>query len=334
MFARYLHRHGRRRSGPFQAVHIPGIPEHLVDAELFGYSKGSFTGAIRDEGGRLLRASGGILFLDEVGDLAPAAQAALLRVLETREVIRLGDSRVSAIDVQVVAATNANLVQRVKENSFRLDLYTRLAATVVHLPALATRQTDLPLLLRQLLRRAFLERGLRSGFADLPQGVVEAVAREPWPGNVRELWNYVQRVLDHARGAAPGPADFLGCLATIPASVDQEQPRMATSDRSALELLPHDVVRNAADFLSGLARRELSLLRSALEMTRDPVSGVTNRAKAAALLKGRGRCSTNDFDRWLQRVLAQLAPEEAENLMTQYPDLRTELSSGLRRRPR
>ncbi len=164
LFARFIHRHGPHSKGPFMAVHIPSIAEQLVEGELFGYSKGAYTGALRDEPGRLLRANGGVLFLDEVGDLAPSVQAALLRVLETREVSRLGDGRTSKLKVQVVAATNANIAQMVKDNVFRLDLYTRLASTVVRLPQLSERLDDLEILLRHFVRRGMVDRSRRPQF--------------------------------------------------------------------------------------------------------------------------------------------------------------------------
>jgi DNA-binding NtrC family response regulator len=323
LFARYVHRHGVRRNAPFQAVHIPSIPDHLVEAELFGYSRGAFTGAVKEEEGRLLKAHGGVLFLDEVGDLAPSVQAALLRVLETREVPRLGDGRVMPIDVQVVAATHANLAQRVKENTFRLDLYSRLATTVICLPTLSERLEDMQLLTAHLLRRALMERSLSLRDAAVPDSIVRLLRSQTWPGNLRELWNYIQRVLDLARKEIPNKEHFERSLPSLseglPDGASPRKPEFSNTKR--LALLPQSVVKDAPAFLDEVLLQELSLLWSALEVTRDPVTSSVNRAKAAALLKGRGRCSTNDFDRWVQRIMARLSPVSAEWIRREYPEL-------------
>ena len=322
LFSRFLHRHGPRRDKALQVIHIPGIPANLVEAELFGYAKGAFTGASREEMGRIRRADGGILFLDEVADLTLSAQASLLRVLETREVTRLGDGRTFKADFQVVAATNVNLAQRVKDNLFRLDLYNRLAGTVVHLPTLQERMDDVGLLIRHLLRRAYLDRGIDLPFAELPRGIEDELGSRVWSGNIRELWNYTQRVLDSARRRAPTRQDFLSAL------LRQENPEQpinvlaaAKSKPFDLECLPIDTVRAATAFLEHLALRELALLRSALELTRDPATGLQNRARAAALLKGTARASTNDFNRWVDKVASRLTDETIRLVRLHYPEL-------------
>lgn len=320
LFARYLHRHGVRRTGPFQPVHIPSIPEGLVDAELFGYAKGAFTGALRDEPGRLCQAGGGVLFLDEIGDLRPSSQASLLRVLETREVTRLGDGRTSSIDVQVVAATNANLAQLVKTNQFRLDLYTRLGGSVIQVPSLTERRSDLPLLLRHLQRRAGLQRKLSHPFFSLPLEAIAQAYEQSWPGNIRDLWNFVQRAFDAARGE---PLRAQHYKAAVPDDLLERPSKIAHDNAPRLEGIPEAILRSPGDFLERLILRELSLLYSALDHTRDPLTGAPNRAKAAALLKGRARTSTNDFDRWLRRLLSRLSPERRQALLAIYPDLAT-----------
>lgn len=329
LFARYLHRHGTRRAGPFQPVHIPGIPETLVDAELFGYCKGAFTGALRDEPGRLRRADGGVLFLDEVGDLNPVSQASLLRVLETQEVARLGDGQITRINMQVVAATNVNLAHRIKTNAFRLDLYSRLAGTVIRLPSLTERPSDIELLLRHLIRRACLQRKLAIPFFDIPAGVSEQVRRQPWPASVRDLWNYVQRVLDLSRGQRPTVANYRAALPVAESTgllLNGQEP-VASTESTMLRSLSRSTLQAAADFVERLTLEEFSLLNSALEATRDPLTGTPNRAKAAALLKNKARCSTNDFNRWVARLLDRLSPETARRLSEKYPELVTGLYS-------
>lgn len=326
LFARYLHRHGARRAGPFQAVHIPSIPGQLVEGELFGYCKGAFTGAIRDEPGRLCRANGGVLFLDEVGDLSPTAQAALLRVLESREVTRLGDGRVTRIDIQVVAATNANLSNQVKSNIFRLDLYSRLGGTIVHLPSLVERKRDFALIIRHLFRRAHLERNISRPFLDIPPTVLNELTLYPWAGNVRELWNYVQRVIDTARGKTPTLDLYLDALPDGDIGADGETIKPERHGPSSagimgLARLSDDVVKSPKPYLQELTLREISLLNSALEMTRDPLTGTPSRAKAVALLKGKPRCSTNEFDRWLAHLLNRLPHEQRTWISVSFPDL-------------
>jgi DNA-binding NtrC family response regulator len=329
LFARYLHRHGIRQSGPFQVVHIPSIPEQLVEGELFGYCKGAFTGAVRDEPGRLLRANGGVLFLDEVGDLSSTAQAALLRVLESREVTRLGDGKMSTVDIQIIAATNANLSHLVKSNLFRLDLYSRLGGTIINLPSLAERRDDLSLIVRHLFRRAFIDRNINQSFIDIPETIVDELKRHAWPGNIRDLWNYIQRVLDNARGGRLSLEDYWRALEAselVDNSKDDKQDKqrpqeIAPTTTKGLSSVPAQVVRSPQTYLQELALSEISLLNSALELTRDPVTGIPSRAKAAALLKGKTRCSTNEFDRWLARLLNRLPQEQVAAISESFPDL-------------
>lgn len=320
LFARYLHRQ-RKRTGPFQPIHIPSISGNLVEAELFGYSKGAFTGATRDEPGRIARADGGVLFLDEVGDLSPTAQSALLRVLEAREVTRLGDGRTTRIDVQIVSATNVNLVRAAKNHTFRPDLYTRLSGVVISLPPLASRLDDLDLLLRHMFRRARIERNLALPAFAIPQDIVERLSKMPWDGNMRDLWNYAQRVLNESRNQVPSLADYEAALVHSDEAGEPSGRGESSSSRAVLERLPESVVRNPDAFLTEITLRELSLLYSALELTSDPVSGEPRRAKAAAVLKKKVRCSTNDFDRWVDRLLEKLSPEIAEQLESDYPRL-------------
>jgi DNA-binding NtrC family response regulator len=330
LFARYIHRHGDRREGPFQAVHIPSIPDHLVEAELFGYSRGAFTGAIKDEDGRLCRANGGVLFLDEIADLVPSAQAALLRVLETREVTRLGDGRVKPINVQLVSATNAPVAQRVKENTFRFDLYNRLATSVIHLPNLSERPEDMRLLATHLLRRTLQERSTPHRHLAIPEDVMRLLCVQSWPGNLRELWNFMQRVVDLARKEPPSREHFIRSLPGPSEPVRQSvalSSKNETRGRQILEVLPLSVVKEAPTLLEKVVLQELSLLWSALELTRDPVNGSVNRAKAAALLKGQNKSSTNDFNRWVHRLMSRLSQESAKTVRQDYPELQAESST-------
>jgi len=191
LVARALHRRSRRRDLPFVAVNCTAVPRELMESEFFGHEKGAFTGASARRQGRFQQADHGTLFLDEVGDLDPGIQAKLLRVLQEREVTRVGGERPESIDVRVVAATNRDLEALVKEGRFRDDLYYRLNVIPLRLPPLRERMVDLPALLDHFVR-SFADRYGRP--VPLPPAEVLAAARTyPWPGNVRELRNVCER---------------------------------------------------------------------------------------------------------------------------------------------
>jgi two-component system, NtrC family, response regulator HydG len=191
MFARYLHSSSPRAAEPFVAVNCAAIPPDLVESELFGVEKGAYTGASVSRPGRFERAHGGTLFLDEVGDLPPPAQAKLLRVLQEGELERVGDQRTRKVDVRLVAATNANLQQLVKEGRFRSDLYYRLNAYQVFIPPLRERKEDIsPLAKRFLAKFSALHEKKLLGFSDKAK---RALLEYPWPGNIRELQNMIER---------------------------------------------------------------------------------------------------------------------------------------------
>lgn len=186
--ARALHQASARRAGPFEALNCGAIPAELAEAELFGAEAGAYTGAARPRAGRLEAANGGTLFLDEVGDLPLALQVKLLRVLETRQVVRLGGGRPIALDVRIIAASNIDLEQAVADGRFRADLYWRLAVVLLDVPSLAGRSADIPALVDHFARAQ--RRALR--LTDCGAALLQA---QPWPGNVRELRNLVDRAL-------------------------------------------------------------------------------------------------------------------------------------------
>ncbi len=191
LFARALHAMGARRDRPFIAVNCGAIPAELVESELFGVERGAYTGAQVSRAGRFERAHGGTLFLDEVGELPLPAQAKLLRVLQEGEVERVGDQRTRRVDVRVVAATNAELHERVKEGRFRSDLYYRLNPFQIRIPPLRERKEDISLLAKGFLEKysAINGKSLR-GFSDKAK---RALLTYTWPGNIRELQNMVER---------------------------------------------------------------------------------------------------------------------------------------------
>jgi DNA-binding NtrC family response regulator len=191
LFARALHGMGSRRGEPFVAINCGAIPPELLESELFGVEKGAYTGALVSRPGRFERANGGTLFLDEIGDLPLSAQVKLLRVLQEGEIERLGDQKVRRVNIRLVAATNVDLLQRVKEGRFRADLYYRLNAYQVNIPPLRERKEDVSVLAKRFLEKYSAVHGKKlRGFTDKAK---RALLTYPWPGNVRELQNMVER---------------------------------------------------------------------------------------------------------------------------------------------
>ena len=198
LFAHAIHAQSRRAKGPLVKVNCAAIPATLLESELFGHEKGAFTGAIGARPGRFELADGGTLFLDEIGDLPPEVQAKLLRVLQDREVQRLGATRSRKVDVRIVAATNRDLERRIAEGAFRQDLYYRLAVFVIRIPPLRERREDIPLLVWSIVNRRQAELGRR--IERIPRRSMDALQAYPWPGNVRELENVIERALILSRG--------------------------------------------------------------------------------------------------------------------------------------
>ncbi len=193
IIARALHYKGARAGGRFIAVNGGAIPENLLESELFGYARGSFTGALRDKPGLIEEASGGTFFLDEVGDLGYPLQAKLLRVLQEHEIRRIGETRNRAVDVRFISATNKNLDREVRLGRFREDLYYRLRIVAIDVPPLRERRDDLELLLRHFIARYGEEIGKTRVY--FTPRVMETFLSYAWPGNVRELQNEIQRCL-------------------------------------------------------------------------------------------------------------------------------------------
>lgn len=191
--ARAIHGRGPRAGRPFVAVNGGAIPENLLESELFGYARGSFTGALREKPGLIEEASGGTFFLDEVGDLGYPLQAKLLRVLQEREIRRIGETRNRPVDVRFISATNKDLEREIGLGRFREDLYYRLRIVTIDVPPLRERPDDLEILLHHFVARYSEEIG-RARVYFTPR-VMETLLAYPWPGNVRELQNEVQRCL-------------------------------------------------------------------------------------------------------------------------------------------
>jgi sigma-54 dependent transcriptional regulator, flagellar regulatory protein len=187
--ARAIHAESDRAHGPFVAINCGAIPRELLESELFGHEKGSFTGAHAQRQGRFEEADKGTLFLDEIGDMPADMQVKLLRVLEERSVERVGGRGSIRVDVRVVSASHRDLAVAIDEGRFREDLYYRLAVFPIHLPGLSEHIEDIELLIRHFLRNL----GMAAASLDFAPSAMTALARHPWPGNVRELRNFVER---------------------------------------------------------------------------------------------------------------------------------------------
>ncbi len=205
LLARYLHERSARAGGPFVAVNCAAIPEAILEAELFGHEKGAFTGAVARREGRFARAAGGTLFLDEIGELSPAVQVKLLRVLQEGEYEPVGGDTQRA-DVRIVAATNRELKREVQEGRFREDLYYRLNVIAVTAPPLRARREDVPLLVDHFLGVYSQKNGKPRLSAS--KGALQRLVDYPWPGNVRELENVIERAVVLCRGEQLGPEDL------------------------------------------------------------------------------------------------------------------------------
>lgn len=214
--AQAIHAASPRRQQPFVAINCAAIPAALLESELFGYERGAFTGAVTQREGRFQAADRGTLFLDEIGDLPLELQPKLLRVLQERQVERLGSSRTIPVNVRVIAATNQDLWGMVQEKKFRADLYYRLNVFPINLPPLRERQGDIPLLVSHFVRK-FAER--QGKVVDcIPEDVMEALESHHWPGNIRELQNYIERAVIMTTGAVLRPR--LAELLMQPASTE------------------------------------------------------------------------------------------------------------------
>src|SRR5262245_57593274 len=251
--ARYIHALSPRRRGPFVAINCAALPEQLLESELFGFERGAFTGAQQSKPGQIELAAGGVLFLDEVTEMTPVAQAKFLRVLQERELLRLGGTRTVRTNVRVIAATNRDLQEAVAGGQFRVDLYYRLNVFDIHIPPLRLRRDDIPVLAASFLRE------LRVPGHDIPEltpDAMEAMLRYDWPGNVRELRNVLERATIVCENGVIRAAD----LSLWPAA-------QAIADSTDLEVIERRTVERVMRDVQGnktKASRELGISRMQL----------------------------------------------------------------------
>ena len=206
VLSRAIHSWSPRAEGPFVAINCGAIPAELIESELFGHVKGAFTGAVANKKGLFEEAGGGTILLDEIGDLPPGMQVKLLRVIQEREVRRVGDVETRPIDVRILAATARDLEADVADGKFREDLFYRLNVVRIHIPPLRERREDLPALAAALLRRAVERNNVSATFT--PEGI-DLIVRHDWPGNVRELENAIERATILCRDGKITPSDLL-----------------------------------------------------------------------------------------------------------------------------
>lgn len=250
--ARALHRRSTRWNKPFVVENCGALPDELLESELFGHKKGAFTGAVEDHTGLFERADGGTVFLDEIGEVSPAFQVKLLRVLQDGEFRPVGGTRTQRVDVRVVAATNRDLEEEVRSKRFRSDLFYRLAGMVMTLPDLKDRPGDLPALIAALLEQESERMGKRA--KGVTKEAMEVLLHHDWPGNVRELQNEVRRMLVRGRAGEPLGVDVLSphLLHAQPAP-----PVTAGAD-------PFDVSGLTGDLRERVSAMEARIIREAL----------------------------------------------------------------------
>ena len=193
LVARNLHQKSNRSAMPYVEVNCAAIPSELIESELFGHEKGSFTSAIKQHKGKFEQADGGTLFLDEIGDMSLAAQAKVLRVLQEKKLSRVGSDKDINVDVRVLAATNKNLKEEIEKGRFREDLYHRLSVIVIKVPSLDDRKSDIPLLVHHFIDQICSETGMQK--RKVEPAAMQLLIDKSWTGNIRELRNVVERLL-------------------------------------------------------------------------------------------------------------------------------------------
>jgi transcriptional regulator with GAF, ATPase, and Fis domain len=264
LVAAAIHREGQRGNKLFVPVNCGALPEGLLESELFGHVRGAFTGAIRDKKGRFELADGGTIFLDEIGDITPAMQVKLLRVLQEGAFERVGSEKTIHVDVRVVSATNKDLKEEIHKGRFREDLYYRLGVMPILLPPLRERLSDVPLLAEHLLKRYLASGAGRSGMSLSPEAI-DLMLSHDWPGNIREMQNWLQFALVKCKGDVILP-EHLPVHRSAP-SVRPGAPPPPSVKTSRRRKLSREAVEQALSNTGGnklAAARELGVSRATL----------------------------------------------------------------------
>jgi DNA-binding NtrC family response regulator len=275
--ARMIHELSRRGEETFQAVNCAALPDTLFESEIFGFEKGAFTGAHQRKPGRLELANHGTLFLDEIGDLSPAAQAKLLRVLEDRQFERLGGQKAVQVDFRLISATNRPLDQFVRDGRFREDLYYRVNAFAIRLPSLRERPVDIPVLANRFLARYCATNGLPLDTKSFSAEAVTQMQEYPWPGNIRELESTVSRAALSAPGRIIRASDieFLHAYAPSTTSASPQLPTLRDTERTHVLRVLHAVSWNKKEAARVLDISRGTLYRKILEYGLEPDPAVS-----------------------------------------------------------
>ncbi len=250
--ARALHRNGPRASKPFVAINCSAIPETLLESDLFGHERGAFTGAASLKKGRLEVADGGVVFLDEIGELAPALQVKLLRVLQEREFERVGGMHPIKVDIRIIAATNCNLEQAVRDGSFRQDLYYRLAVLKITMPTLRERREDIPMLVRHFVQKHAKRCKVKP--RPISREALACLVNYDWPGNVRELENAIERALVLASSDVILPEDLPESLLERPPVPEMTEAKYHAAIKELKKQLILDAVEQTRGSYADAAR--------------------------------------------------------------------------------
>ncbi len=258
---RAIHYNSQRREGPLIPVNCAAIPEELLESELFGHERGAFTHAVRTRIGRFEQASGGTIFLDEIADMSPSLQVKILRVLQDRSFERIGGVKTIKVDIRVIAATNQDLEEMVRQNRFREDLYYRLNVIPIRVPPLRERVTDIPLLVQHFLQE--FSRKKKKPVKRLSPQVMDLLMRYPWPGNIRELENLMERLVILSEGDEVQASDLPERFHEKPAASSvkpQEFPDQGIHLTAEVQEFERDLILKALDKSNWVKSRAAQLL--------------------------------------------------------------------------
>jgi len=264
LLARLIHRASPRAARPFVAVNCSAFPENLLESELFGHARGAFTGAMTSKSGKFQVADGGTLLLDEIGEMPLSLQPKLLRVLQEREVDRLGETRPVPVDVRVIATTNRSLGSHIEAGMFRADLFYRLNVIPLSIPPLRERREDILKLAEHFLRK--YEPPARRGQFRISSELASALCEHAWPGNVRELANFVRRAVALAHSSTLG-ADLFSSVARVPAATANDRPKAGTT----LEDVERQLLEATLEATNGNRTRTAELMGVSLRTVRNKI---------------------------------------------------------------
>jgi len=265
LVASAIHYNGLRADSPFIAINCAALPDNLLDSELFGHTKGAFTGATKDRVGLFEAASGGTLFLDEIGDIYLTMQLKLLRVLQEGEYTRLGESLPRKTDARIIAATNQNLKEKIVEGSFRKDLFYRLNVFTIHLPTLSERIEDVPLMVDKFLQE--FNKSLNRNVMQVSDIAMEHLINYPWPGNVRELRNIINGAMILCHGDTLEPRHFHPDFFQIPVrQASSEQVEKSSPVRVGQASLPVDRNTKATELTETLQQNLWNITKTARQL--------------------------------------------------------------------